>query len=262
VIPETFGALLAFLGLVAPGLVYRTVIQRRRPERNDSTFVEISRVALTSLVFGLGSLAILWLLQRSAGLAVPDAAAWLEKGTTYAADNLGKVFAGLVGEVAVACALAAVAGLIVTRKSKSRFREDTVWGSVFRRYRPTGFFPWVYVRLDNDIEFWGYERAHDARDKAEVRELVLAGTTLKRKLPSERDWQPIGDNWDVVVINADHIRFMQIIYQDRAGNLTGAIDSDHPNGVPRPLTPSSTPLPTQATPPAPPTMQGKTPTTR
>jgi Family of unknown function (DUF6338) len=108
VIPGTFGALLALLGLVAPGLVYRTVIEQRRPERNDSTFVEISRVALTSLIFSLGALAVLWLLQRFAGVALPDLAAWVAKGTPYAADNLGKVFTGLVGEVAVACGLAAL----------------------------------------------------------------------------------------------------------------------------------------------------------
>jgi hypothetical protein len=77
---------------------------------------------------------------------------------------------------------------MLTRGSTSRFREDTVRGSVFRRYRPKGFFPWVYVRRDNDVEFWGYERAHDAREKAAARELVLAGKRLKRKLPSDSDW--------------------------------------------------------------------------
>jgi Family of unknown function (DUF6338) len=67
---------------VAPGLVYRTVIERRRPERNDSTFVEISRVALTSLVFSVSALAILWLLQRFTGLMLPDLAAWIAGWTT------------------------------------------------------------------------------------------------------------------------------------------------------------------------------------
>jgi hypothetical protein len=249
VIPETFGALLAFLGLVAPGLVYRTVIERRQPERNDSAFVETSRVALTSLVFSLASVAMLWLIQQFAGLALPDLASWVAKGTPYAAGNLGKVFTGLIGEVALACGLAALAAWILTRGSVSRFHEGTVWGTVFRRYRPKDFFAWVYVRLDNDVEFWGYERAHDAREKAEVRELVLAGKTLMRKLPSDKDWQPIGDHWDLVVINVERIRYMQIIYRDHAGRLSGAIDRDHPNGVLR--APSLPPqLPAVQTPPS------------
>lgn len=242
-IPATFGTLLGFLGLVAPGIVYSTIAEKRRPRRSESTFAEASRVALTSLGFSLASLAVLWLLQRYARLALPDVGLWLTRGGKYAARNLGKVFFGLAAQVVIACALAAAGAWLLTRRSRSRFREDTVYGSVFRRYAPNDFYPWVHVRLDNETEFWGYERAHDDRDEAGARMIVLAGKRLMRRLPDESDWQPIGKDWDLVIIDASRIRYMQVIYQNHAGELRGAITTVDPQGEPRNLNVEPTQLP-------------------
>jgi hypothetical protein len=179
VIPATFGALLGFLGFVAPGLVYNTIAERRRPPRNESTFAEISRVALTSLGFSLIGLAILWLLQQHPGfalpnirlllihgkwllqqhpgLALPNIGLWLMHGNKYAANNLGKVFFGLLAQVILSCGLAAAVAWILTLKSRHRFRTDTVYGSIFRRWTPEKFGNWVHVKLEDETEFWGYE---------------------------------------------------------------------------------------------------------
>src|SRR5579863_6491529 len=102
-IPATFGTLLGFLGLVAPGLVYSAIIERRRPREGESAFAEASRVGLTSLVFSLVSMVLLWLLQRYESsalykytkLSLPNIGLWLAGGNKYAAGNLGKVFSGL-----------------------------------------------------------------------------------------------------------------------------------------------------------------------
>jgi hypothetical protein len=210
-IPSTFVALLMFLGLVAPGLVHRLVREKRRSKRNDSAFVEASRVAVTSLVFSAATFALLWAAQAAGLLPLPDVGAWLGQGTRYAAANFGKVGFGIAAQVAVACLLAAGAARYATRGSTSRFRDDTVYGAVFRHYAPAGFSPWVHARLDDGTEFWGYERAHDDRDGARSR-IVLAGQTLMRRLPGETERRQIGENWDVVVLEADKIRYLQVIY--------------------------------------------------
>jgi len=221
--PDTIGALLGFLGLVAPGLVYRAILERRLPRQSESTFAEISRVALTSLLFTVAGTSLLWLLQLRFELELPAVDAWLAQGTGYAAKHLDSIFFGLAAEVALACALAAGTAWLTTRGSHSRFREDTVFGAVFRRYAPEGYFPWVHVRLDNDVEFWGYERAHDDHDDAPSPRLVLAGSTLMRRLPGENARTPIGNDWDLVVIDAAHIRFLEVTYLNHAGHSARAL---------------------------------------
>ena len=76
-VPETTGALLAFLGLIAPGLVYTLLRERRRPPEKMSAFREASRAALTSLGFIVVSLAVLVPLSL-AGDWLPDIQQWLE----------------------------------------------------------------------------------------------------------------------------------------------------------------------------------------
>lgn len=234
-IPATFGALLGFLGFVAPGLVYNTIAERRRPPRSESTFTEISRVALTSLGFSLIGLAILWLLQQHSGLALPNIGSWLIHGNKYASSNLGKVFFGLIAQIILACGLAAAVAWILTRKSRSRFRTDTIYGSVFRKWSPERFGNWVYVKLEDGTEFRGYERAHYDRGEAAARAIVLQGKMLKRKLQDESDWQPIGNSWDIVVIDSARIHYMQVIYQNGKGELHGRVTTKYPQGEPRNL---------------------------
>jgi hypothetical protein len=229
-IPDTIGALLGFLGLVAPGLTYRAVIERRTARHSESVFTEISRVALTSLVFTLAATSLLWLLHLSVRMAVPAVDAWLLGGTAYAAAHLGTIFFGLLAEVAIACALAMAVAWILTRRSQSRFRDESVFGAVFRRYAPKDYFSWVHVRLDNDVEFWGFERAHDDRDDAIAPRLVLGGSTLMRRLPGETDRKAIGKDWDLVVIDATRIRFLQITYLNHEGQTARAVTKAH---VPR-----------------------------
>jgi hypothetical protein len=125
-------------------------------------------------------------------LALPNIGLWLTQGSKYATTNLGRVFFGLVSQVVLACGLAAAVAWIVTRGSRSRFRDDTIYGNVFRRLRPNNFHAWVYLKLDDGTEFWGYDRTHNNPEEAAARTIVLEGTALMRKLPGEAGRQPIG----------------------------------------------------------------------
>jgi len=166
-------------------------------------------------------------------MPLPDVKSWMVQENWYVALNLGKVFAGLLTEVGVACGIAALVAWLVTRRSTSRVRADSVYAMVFRRLVPTGFRPWVYIRLDNDVEYWGYERAHHGRGTPGDSMIVLDGQGLRHRQPGELQWQPIGDLWDVVVLSSDRIRLMQVIYRNEAGDLAGAVSTTHPNGARR-----------------------------
>ncbi|MGK5684641.1 DUF6338 family protein [Actinoplanes sp. URMC 104] len=231
-IPETLGALLALLFLIAPGLVYTSVLELRRPPTRDSAFIEASRVALSSLAFGMASALVLGLLHVLGRIDLPDPGRWLSEGARYTAENFQQVVVAVFLQTALSCALAGATGWMATRRLRSRYRDDTVFGSVFRRYPPVDHYPWVHVRLDNDIEYWGFERMHDDRDEAGTRMIVLQGKGLQRKLPGENGRLRIGDTWDVVAIDADRIRCLEVVYISRDGKRRGATSTDEPEGRP------------------------------
>jgi hypothetical protein len=59
VVPQTIGALASFLALVAPGIVFELLRERRRAGARESAFHEASRVAVSSLAFTLAATMIL-----------------------------------------------------------------------------------------------------------------------------------------------------------------------------------------------------------
>ena len=234
-IPSTFGALLAFLGLVAPGITFELVTERRRPRQNSTAFREVSSVALASLGFTLAAVALLALLRLVAQAAVPDVPQWITQGNRYLARNPGPVFTGLGLEVVGACALAALAGWFVTRNSESSITNYGAWYQILRQDRPPGARAWVHVRLDDETEFWGYLRHFTPDDSADVREIVLGGTTLMWRRKSDQARSSIGANWDAVCVSADRIQYFRVIYRyDSGPQLYGRRTKKFPDGEVRP----------------------------
>lgn len=233
-IPNTFGGLLAFLGLVAPGITFYLVLERRSPHQESSAFREISTVALASLVFTLAAVGCLLLLHSVAPAAVPDISNWIRQGNRYFADHPSTVLLGLALDVIVACAFGAGCAWLATRKSEADISNVGAWYRVLRQERPRGTRPWLHIRLDDETEFWGYLRHYTPDDSADVREIVLGGTTLAWRRKEDRARSSIGDNWDAICINADRIQYIRVIYKSAVdGTLYGRKTKDSPHGKPR-----------------------------
>jgi hypothetical protein len=249
VIPSTFGALLAFLGLVAPGITFDLVTERRRPRQDNTAFREISRVALASLGFTLATAALLGLLRLAAPPAVPDIPQWITQGNRYIARHPAAVFSGLGLEVVVACALAALASLLLVRRSEASISNYGAWYSVLRADRPPNSRAWVHLCLDDETQFWGYMRHYTPEDGAPVREIVLGGDTLMWRRKGDEARSLMGDNWDAVCVNADRIQYLRVIYRYGAGNvLYGRRTKSGGIPPPRPVKPGQVSIPGQSPP--------------
>jgi Family of unknown function (DUF6338) len=234
VIPDTFGGVLAFLTLVAPGITFYLVLERRRPHERNSSFREVSQIALASLIFTLASIACLLLLHRFISAVVPDISMWIRQGNRYIADHPAAVFAGIGLDVALACAFGAGSAWLITRKSEASISNVGTWYQIFRQESPQGTRPWLHVRLEDETEFWGFLRHYTSDDSANVREIVLGGTTVMWRRKGDSARSSIGDSWDAVCINANRIQYMRLIYRSVSDRtLFGRRTQDFPKGRPR-----------------------------
>ena len=223
VIPQTLGALAAFLALVAPGIVFELRRERRRARHQETAFREASRVALGSLVFTLASLLILTGVQGLFSLAglrlLASPETWLTAGEAYPRDHLTLIVVSAAVELALACALAIGLDVVLARRSHeiASVRQRTAWAEALRIDRPAGTVPWVHVFLESGSSFFGYVRSYTPSGPLGDREIVLEGeslTYLGKPLDGTEEFEKkvVGENWHRVVIPGSKIAYLRVSY--------------------------------------------------
>lgn len=207
---ESFGTLAGFLLLIAPGLLFQLLQERKRPGVTDSAFRETARVALTSLALSSAAFVTLALLSAVLPTLVVDLSAWLRDGTRYAASNLPTIIRSVVLQVGLAC------GLAVAAASFSRFggsiTDTGVWFQVFRKEARKGTIPWLLVRLEDGSELFGYLSSY-AVQVAEDRELVLKGPALQHRRAGSRELVTL-DQWERVVVRGSSITYLCVQHME------------------------------------------------
>ena len=218
--PQTFGALAAFLALVAPGIVFELRRERRRGGHRESVFREASRVALGSLVF---SLVAMWVLigLEAAGVPFADIVAWSTSGSAYVPQHLFIIVWTALAELALACGAAVTVDLLLARfgREPATVRKLSAWTETLRRDCPPTAVPWVHVYLADGCSFFGALRSYTVGDAAE-REIVLDGkglTYVGKPVEGGEQFEkkPIGEAWERVIVVASRITYLKVVYLDR-----------------------------------------------
>jgi hypothetical protein len=217
-IPNTVGAFIAFLSLVAPGLVYQLARERRRPTHEETTFRELSRVALTSLMFTFGSSVLLACLRLAWPGPFADPHAWVRRGQSYVDSHLSAVALSLTVEVALACALAFTAAEVMSRRSPARISPFGVWYKVLRDERPAGTRPWIMLHLTDGTELTGLLRHYTESEILERQEIAIGGPHMNRR-SADGTLSEIGEQFDAAVVRGDQILYMVVRYHDQNGEL-------------------------------------------
>jgi hypothetical protein len=218
---DTVGAVLGFLGLVAPGLVFELARGRRRPHTAESAFREAARIALTSLVFTSSSLAVLAIVRALEPRWLPDPGEWLRRGDAYLEDHYALVMVGLLLQVAVACCLAGLTHWALRRWGMGRadIRPGSVWYQVLRQDRPESKdLVWLHLRLTDGTRAVGALRHYTSDDQSEHQMIALGGAGLEIALPNG-DYTPFGRDFDFVTFRSDRIAFMAGVYIDERRSL-------------------------------------------
>jgi uncharacterized protein DUF6338 len=224
-IPQTLGSLLAFLGLIAPGLLFELRRERRRPIIEETAFREASRVALTSLAFTLSSLALLAVVRARRPELMPDPGAWLEQGHRYVNEHYRLIARTFLIEIAIAAALALLADWLLSGTARGRIVPGSLWFHLLRMQRPENTVPWIHARLKDETEFWGYLGDYTPEEKLENRELSIVGPKLQMRRKGETT-NTLLDTWASVAVRGDEINFLRITYVD---TKTGQVKSPAPS---------------------------------
>jgi hypothetical protein len=215
-VPESFATLYAFLGLVAPGLVYRMVRERRAPSGVESAFREASVVVFASLIFSALSVFLLALMSLVVPTAFVDLQAWVDRGGDYVGAHLWLAATSALIEVGLACVLAYIAGrhLNFDGDEEAPIVRTSVWFRRFQAGVPKGQVAWTSVELTDGTRLWGYMDYFTVGQDLDNRELSLKGPNLTSERPNG---SKVKDNyWTYYVVNGSDVRLLKIRYEPEA----------------------------------------------
>ncbi|NYH88246.1 DUF6338 family protein [Actinopolymorpha rutila] len=229
-VPDTRLSILLFAVLVAPGLLFDLLSERRRAAYSESAFREASRVVLSSVILsGVSVVAVLWIGSLKKGW-LPDTRKLLEGNKRYYLDHARELLILLTLEVALAFLLAWFANMglaQMSRKAKIReplsraltgggsIRATSNWYRAFRQECPSGHDPYVTIRLRPDgPTYFGKVAYYTADMKAEGRELVLR-QPIQVKSAKDKKYCPLSSDYQRIVIRADAIDVIYITYRKK-----------------------------------------------
>jgi hypothetical protein len=213
VVPSTWLSIVFFLLLIAPGLLFDLLAERRRAGAEESAFREASRVALGSTVFSGIALTALAVVRAVRPEWMPDPRRLLSDQQQYLADEYRLVLRALVIQVLLALLLAWLTHLTLSKVTGAPIRQRSAWSTVFRHDLPAGKQAHARVRLADGTTYVGEVAHFNADLKRADRELVLAPPLYSATKGNELGDVPA--EWTRVVISADQIAVLSVQYRPK-----------------------------------------------
>ena len=210
-IPQTIAAFAFFLLLVAPGLTFELVRERRRPGIVETTFREASRIALASLCFTLA--AILALLSARAPFPdfLPDPRVWIGTGNRYLQTHDYVIAGTVLVELILACTFAAVAAIWLNRGLPDSITQFSAWNDYFVAAKTSKRYPFVMLTLEDGDRFFGWVAEYSPEYEQLNRELVLKGP-IQYQSPTDSAPVALGDHWRYLIIPGSSIKYVSVAY--------------------------------------------------
>ena len=211
-VPSSVAAVAVFLLLVAPGVAYELVRQRRRPARQDSVFIEVSRVLLAGVTLSLAGMCLLGFarLAGPGGLASPGEL--IANTQSYIALNSARVLATIVAYVIVTMTLAVFwADCQSYGGSKHLIVQDSAWFLTMARYAPPGCAVHVAVTMPDGTAYLGRKLFFTADPALGDRELVLQ-PPLSYRAPGTPETVSLPESLHRLILPASQITSMAITY--------------------------------------------------
>jgi hypothetical protein len=222
-VPSTTVQVFLFLALVAPGLYYELLRERRRPAIGETAFREASRIALASVLFDVAALAVLAIVRVIRPAWIPDLRLWLAHPAAYVRDHYVLIIWVALTGLVLAFGFATLADQLHRRRSGD-MRPGGIWFQLFRTDRPDNTVPWVSLRLTDGVEIAGFLAYYVPADDPAAREIALRhnaeGTGLQLRKAEGQQIERL-DQWSDIVVRGDQISYFKVRYLPAAPR-TGA----------------------------------------
>jgi hypothetical protein len=214
--PNSWLSLLLFFLIIAPGLLFDLLSERRRAGLTESVFREISRIVLASLFFSGFAVAVLVVVRTVRPDWMPDPRQLLQHGN-YIRNEYRLVTRTLVIEVGLALAASWFAHFLLSRRQGgASIRQISAWTQVFKKDKPPGHDAYVRVRLNGGAVYYGAVANFTSGLDTEGRELVLA-PPLYAKANANDEPSPLPSVYQRIVVSGDAIEILSIDYRPSAG---------------------------------------------
>lgn len=227
-IPNSMGALLAFLGLVAPGVVFESLRQRRRPGVTRTSFQEASRTALASFLFTVISTVIVLLAGRLRPGTVADVHQWSANTDSYVTEQPLRVAWTLLAIAVLACVIAALSERVSAGGARPTMTDHHPWFIILRLRVPPRARPWLHVVTTGETEFYGYLAGYSMNSDPGERDLNLCGPRLQVRRRGEA--KEVLSSWAFVSLRASEVAWMTVTYV--ADDGSGVVDAKSVSTVP------------------------------
>jgi len=216
-VPSTWLSLVLFLLLVAPGLLFDLLAERRRVGVMESAFREASRVVLSSLAFSGFGFVIVVLARLIEPAWFPDPRRLVTEGMKYVAAEYLLVVSAIVLELAVALAAALLTHGVLAQMSGRRLRPLSTWQKGIRDDCPKDMVPHARVRLTGGAVYLGRVGAYTADLELADRELVLVPPLFSKT--GTNPLTPLAGEWQRMILHGSNIE--SIAFQYRAALPAG-----------------------------------------
>jgi hypothetical protein len=213
-VPSSWLSVLLFFLLVAPGLLFDLLSDRRRAGFSESAFREVARIVLGSLAFSGFAFALLAIVRIVQPAWMPDPKRLLDPQDSYATDHYRLILRTLVLQGSLALTAAWAWHLLLARKQGgATIRQVSAWTQVFKRDCPKGHDAYVRVRLEGGVIYSGLVANFAADLEVDGRELVLAPPMASRT--GENPMTAVPGQYQRVVIRGSAIEVMSVEYRPK-----------------------------------------------
>lgn len=225
-VPGSWVSVLLFVVLVAPGLLFDLLSDRRRGGFPESTFREISRVVLASFVFSVLAFAVLVVLRTVEPGWMPDPRRLLGSARTYVPDQYRLIFRALLIQACLALMFAFLVHLWLVREHGARVqkisawiarqlggkvRRINAWSQVFEEDCPAGDAPYARVRLKSGYVYTGFVAQISPDFDLDSRELVLLPPLYSK--PPDGELKVVPSNHQRIIFRGSEIDMISVEYR-------------------------------------------------
>ena len=203
-VPDSLAALVSFLLLLAPGIVWQLQRARYRPAVKESALIEVSRVVLASLAATGAAAAMLawwvWMpLYRHAEAS----------GSSSSPVTSVPYIAAVVATSLLACGLVLFVSLLKW-PGRPPINEGRIWSQAFIDLRPVDAkVTYLTVEL-LDKTVWKGEMLGFDSDPEDSHRSLLIGPPVRRKREGGTEFDHLDDPWRMVILPESQIKSIQV----------------------------------------------------